>query len=306
MRIRFWGVRGSIPVPGAHTVGFGGNTACIELRIGEKGRLIVIDAGSGIRSLGADLMAGDCRRGPLNADLFLTHTHQDHILGLPFFAPLYLPSTRLTIHGPATFEDNSLEDVIGTTFHYHFFPVRRDELASHLSFDHLKEGAYDLGDGIVLQTKHLNHPVTCLGYRFTAGDRSLCTVYDTEPFRNLFSLADPDDPSRDVDACREGEDVAREANRAVAHFLAGADLLIHDAQYTEAEYLSSRIGWGHSAMEQVIRTAGENGVKRLALFHHDPERTDGAIRQMEARFGDRGRHEGMEVFFAREGMEVVL
>jgi phosphoribosyl 1,2-cyclic phosphodiesterase len=305
MRIRFWGVRGSIPCPGPNTVKYGGNTVCIEMRFGEQDRLIIVDAGSGIRELGNDMMSRDLPKGPIQTEIFLTHTHWDHIMGFPFFTPLYIPGTRLKIYGPVSFEEDSLEDVVGGQLTYRYFPVRQAELASQTEYFDLKEGRLDLGDGMVVTTKYLNHPVLCLGYRFEYQGSVLCTAYDTEPFQNVF-CTDPDDPSYDEAMALEGEQVAEEQNRQLESFFADADLLIHDTQYTREEYTSSKLGWGHTPLEHALSAANRAGVKKMALFHHDPMRTDSQIDALSAEFCGNGNGGGTEVFFATEGMEITI
>ncbi len=305
MKVKFWGVRGSIPCPGRKTVKYGGNTSCLEVVIEDARREIIVDAGSGIRELGIDLLNRNPSRSSIQADLLITHTHLDHILGLPFFAPIYLKKTRLRIMGPLTYEDESLESAVTGQFSYRYFPVRLSELASEMEFVALKEESLDLGDGIGLSTKYLNHPVSCLGYRLEYGNKVCCTVFDTEPFQNLF-CTDPGDPSFDEAMALEGGEAAREANQRVEEFLAGADLLIYDAQYTRGEYAASRVGWGHTAIEEAYAVAGRNGVKRLALFHHDPLRTDGEIDALAEKLAAGAGPDMPEVFFAREGMEVEL
>ena len=186
MTVKFWGVRGSIPCPGPTTVDYGGNTACLELRFGDEERLIIIDAGSGIRSLGNYLMQHDLPKGPIDTSIFITHTHWDHIMGFPFFTPIFIPGSSITIYGPVTYEDEGLDRIIGDQLTYRYFPVKHSELAAKIKYVALKESTMDLGDGIKVTTKYLNHPILCLGYRFEYEGRVFCTVYDTEPFRNLF------------------------------------------------------------------------------------------------------------------------
>lgn len=303
MKVRFWGVRGSIPCPGPHTMIYGGNTPCIELRFKDLDRLIILDAGSGIRELGDYLVTHDLPKGPINTEIFLTHTHWDHIMGFAFFAPIYIPRTKLKVYGPVTYEDVTLEDTVGGQLMYRYFPVRQQELASEIEYIDLKEGVLDLGDEIMLTAKYLNHPLLCLGYRFEYHDKVLCTCYDTEPFRNVF-CTDPDDPSYDEAMAIEGEQVAREENERLEQFFAGADLLIHDTQYTQEEYESSKVGWGHSSFEHAIAAAGRAGVKRLALFHHEPIMTDSEIEELSKKYCSPDYGGNTEVFFAREGMEL--
>lgn len=305
MRIKFWGVRGSIPCPGPATVRYGGNTPCLELRFPElDNRLIIIDAGSGIRELGNAMMATDFPKGPIRTELFLTHTHWDHIMGFPFFVPIYLPTTTLSVYGPVSYEGEGLDRVVGGQLTYRYFPVRDAELAAQIKYIDLKEGQRDLGDGIHLTTKYLNHPILCLGYRFEFGGKVLCTAYDTEPYRNLF-CTDPADPAYDEAMAHEGDLVAEEQNGLLEGFFAGADLLIHDTQYTEAEYRASKLGWGHSSMEHAVAAATRAGVKRMALFHHDPLRTDDQLDALATSYCTPAGS-GPEIFFAREGMEIEL
>jgi phosphoribosyl 1,2-cyclic phosphodiesterase len=306
MRLRFWGVRGSVPCPGPRTQKYGGNGACLELRVGERNRIVIIDAGSGIRELGNHLLQNDLSKGPIDADLFLSHTHWDHIMGFPYFTPIYIPGTKLRVYGPVTFEEDTLEDVVGGQMKYRYFPVNVGELASDIEYLRLRETPHiDLGEGLTLSTKILNHPITALGYRFEYNGKVLCTCYDTEPFRNLF-ITDPNHPDYDEAMALEGEEVAREQNLAIEGFFAGADLLIHDSQYTAAEYVKNRIGWGHTTFEYAIEAANRAGVKKLALFHHDPDRTDEQIDDMARTYCEPGRYGDTEIFFAREGMEIVL
>lgn len=303
MKITFWGVRGSIPCPGMKTCRYGGNTPCIELSFHDFDRSLIIDAGSGIRELGNMIMARDFPRKPLNIEIFLTHTHWDHILGLPFFAPLYIPGARVRIYGPSSFEGNSLREVVGNQFSYNYFPVRHTELAADIDYMELKEECCDLRDGLIVQTKFLNHPVLCLGYRFERKGVVFCTLYDTEPFRNLF-IDDPTNPGYHEGMHHEGQHIANEENRRLEEFIYGADMVIYDGQYTLMEYETGKIGWGHSPCEYTIATAARAGVKRLCLFHHDPLRTDDELDQLSEVLCQPHISGGMDVSFAREGTSI--
>ncbi len=305
MKVRFWGVRGSIPCPGPKTARYGGNTACIELRFAESERLIIIDAGSGLRELGNYMMAHDLPKGPIKTSIYLSHTHWDHIMGFPFFTPIYLPSTTAQVFGPVSHEADTLETIVGGQMTYRYFPVRQAELAAKIDYVNLKEGRFDLGDGITLTTKYLNHPILCLGYRFECQDKVFCTAFDTEPYRNLF-CTDVDDPSYDEFMATEGEAVALEQNEELERFVAGADLLVHDAQYTYQEYEPSKVGWGHTSMEEAIAVARRNRIKRIALFHHDPMRTDEQLDDLGKEYCQSRGEEDPEIFFAQEGMEIIL
>lgn len=305
MKIKFWGVRGSIPCPGPGTVKYGGNTPCIELRFKRDNRLIIIDAGSGIRELGNYLMANDLRNGPINTEIYLSHTHWDHIMGFPFFTPIYVPGTKLKIYGPVTYEDDTLEDVLGGQLTYRYFPVRQAELASNIEYIDLKEETLEIGEGIKLTTKYLNHPILCLGYRFEYQGKVFCTAFDTEPFQNVF-CTDPEDPSYDEIMAKEGEEVARDENQRIEEFFKGADLLIHDTQYTQEEYAASKRGWGHTSIEDAITAARHADVKKMVLFHHEPMRTDGEIDELASKYFNSSSTGDLECFFAREGMEIEL
>jgi phosphoribosyl 1,2-cyclic phosphodiesterase len=279
IKVTFWGVRGSIPCPGPATVRYGGNTSCLELRFAPDDRLVIIDAGSGMRELSTKLLSQDLKRGPIRTKIFLTHTHWDHIMGFPFFTPIYIPGTELEVYGPVTYEEDTLDRIVGDQLRYRYFPVRQEELRAKIDYFQLKESEQDLGGGVTLKTKYLNHPILVLGYRFECRGKSFCTTYDHEQFRNVFDVA-PGSPGYDAEAVKEGAAVAREENEKVMQFFKGADLLVHDTQYTHQEYLAGKIGWGHSTFESAINTAHKAGVKHLVLFHHDPDRADAKLEQL--------------------------
>jgi phosphoribosyl 1,2-cyclic phosphodiesterase len=300
LSVRFWGNRGSIPCPGPDTVVYGGNTSCLEIRADKK--LVIIDFGTGIKPFGDWLMANDFKKGPIDADIFITHTHWDHIMGFPMFSPIFIPTSRLRIRGPVSYEDETLESIIGAQLSYRYWPVRQSELSAQIEYGQIKETSLDLGDGLWVTTKYLNHPILCLGYRFEYKGRSIVTAYDNEPFRNLFPT-DPVDPSYDEEAAREGELVAREENEKMLRFFQGAGVLVHDSQYTEKEYRVGKLGWGHSSYEHSINAAHKAGVKKLVMFHHDPNRTDKQLEQLETEYRTKVRGKtNMEVMMAREGL----
>ncbi|HOX91357.1 MAG TPA: MBL fold metallo-hydrolase [Spirochaetales bacterium] len=297
--VKIWGDRGSMPVPGPDTVIFGGNTACLEIRCGK--RLFIVDAGSGIRGLGDWLAKNELKNGPIKADIFLTHTHWDHIMGFPMFTPIYIPGTSLTIRGPVNFEDETLEQIIGNQLSYRYWPVRQDELAATIRYESLKETELDLGDGVTVHTKYLNHPVLCLGYRFEYEGKAIVTAYDHEPFVNLFPT-DPSNPDYDEAIAEEGNRAAKEENERIEAFYRGADILVHDTQYTAKEYKANKVGWGHSSFEYAINAANRSGVKKLVLFHHDPNRGDTELQELELFYQGklRGRT-ALSVEASREG-----
>ena len=297
--VRFWGVRGSIPCPGYSTVQFGGNTTCLEIRADK--RLIIIDLGTGVKPLGDFLVLNDFKSGiPLDLDVFISHTHWDHIMGFPMFTPIFIPGTKMRIRGPVSYNDDTLASIIGDQLSYRYWPVRQSELAAKIEYQELKETTLDMGDGLKLTTKYLNHPILCLGYRFDYNGKSIVTAFDHEPFRNLFPT-DPNDPNYDEVAAVEGETAAKEENERVSRLFTGADILIHDTQYNVNEFMK-HLGWGHSAYEYAIGAAKKAGVKRLVLFHHDPNSNDEKLEALEKKYKDEIKKESdMEIIMAREG-----
>ena len=305
MKIKFWGVRGSIPCPGPRTMKYGGNGACLQLMIEDRKEIIVIDAGSGVRELGNNLLQHELPKGPLTIRLLLSHTHWDHIMGFPYFVPIYIPGTKLKVVGPVSFEDDPLEDVVGGQMKYRYFPINVSELAADIEYERLREEPeIDLGDGLLMSTKILNHPITALGYRFEYKGKVFCTCYDHEPYRNLF-ITDSEHPEYDEAMAYEGEEVAKEQNLAIEDFFRGADLLVHDSQYTEEEY-KTKVGWGHSTFEHAIASANRAGVKKLILFHHDPDRTDEQIDELAKTYCEPGKFGETEIVFATERSEITL
>jgi len=301
LSVRIWGDRGSIPCPGKDTVVFGGNTSCLEIRADEK--LVIIDLGTGAKPLGDWLMANDLKKGPINTDIFISHTHWDHIMGFPMFSPFFNSGNHIRIRGPVSYEDETLEQIFGAQLAYRYWPVRINELSARIEYDQIKETSLDLGDGLWVTTKYLNHPILCLGYRFEYRGKTVVTAFDNEPFRNLFPT-DPSDPGYDEDAAREGEAAVKEENEKLLRFFQDADVLIHDSQYTAAEY-NNHLGWGHTSFEHAINNANKARVKKLLFFHHDPNRTDKQLEKLEYDYQKRiAGKTSMRVMMAREGLTV--
>ncbi len=299
MKVKFWGVRGDIPCPGIETVKYGGNTMCIEIRLSNPDRILIIDAGSGIRELGN-------QSGCKNYDILLTHTHWDHIMGLPYFKPMYTPGTNLRIFGPVNYKEDTLAEIISGLFEYDYFHLKLEELPAKIEFIDIKEGIIDLGfDDIRITSKILNHPILCLGYKIQYKNNIICFVFDTEPFHNLWNYSE-DHPEYDLMKIKQGEEVAEKLNQEISTFFAGADLLIHDGQFTDKAYYKSKIGFGHYPMELAINTAKKAGVKKLALVHHDPLSTDTMLDKLSEKLCSSEDPDGIQVFFAREGMEIRL
>ena len=296
LSVKFWGVRGSIPSPGPDTVIYGGNTSCLEIRADE--RLLIVDLGTGVRPLGEWLIKNDLKKyGKIEADIFVTHTHWDHILGFPMFTPVYIPGTVLRITGPVTFENETLKDIIETQLSYRYWPVRAEELAASIEYRQMKETTIDLGGGLTVTGKYVNHPVLCLGYRFDYKGKSIAAIIDHEPFHNLFTTH-PDDAGFDAETAREGEIAAAEENEKIINFIKNADIVIHDAQYTEEEY-SKKHGWGHTCYEDAIKMTENTNIKKLAFYHHEPSRTDSQIQALEENYK---KYSSVEIMMAKEGL----
>ncbi len=257
MEIRFWGTRGSIPAPGPHTLEYGGNTTCLEVVLA-SGRRVIIDAGTGIRLLGEHLSG---QGGPVRLHLLLTHNHWDHLMGLPFFRPIYREDTEILVDGwPLAFQAMTrvFDDHMGDGF----FPVAFDQLKSRITFiNRVARGPLVL-DGVQIEAIPLNHPQGCLGFKFQENGQTLVFITDNELGQT---------------GGRPLEDFAR--------FARGTDLLIHDAQYLPEEIAEHR-GWGHSTYDEVVRLALAAGVRRVLLTHHDPGRSDLEVRQIVARARD--------------------
>jgi ribonuclease BN (tRNA processing enzyme) len=299
--VYFWGVRGSIPCPGHDTVDFGGNTTCLELRIEDK--LIIIDLGTGVKPLGDKLMATDFKKGPLDIDIFISHTHSDHIMGFPMFAPIFVPGTKMRIRGPVSYNDDSLASIIGDQLSYRYWPVRQSELAAKIEYEELKETTINMGNGLKVTTKYMNHPILCLGYRFEYQGKSIVTAFDHEPYRNLFPT-DPNDPSYNEEAAYDGEAAAKEENSRILKFIYGADILIHDTQFASAEY-EKRLGWGHSSYKIGVNTALQAKVKSLVFFHHDPNATDKFLHTIEQKYQNELKEKSdLKIIMAREGLRL--
>ncbi len=281
MKIRFWGTRGSIAVPGEGTTVYGGNTTCLELTL-QCGKKVIIDAGTGIRALGDKLVA---ENEALSVHLLITHIHWDHVLGFPFFSPIYKPSSEIIIDGYPTCMkglrytfDNKMGDG--------FFPIRFDDLTSKIKYvEKLSQGVLEIEDTRI-DSIFLRHPQGGLGFRFREGDRTLVFLTDNELGEDSRNDRSPEDY---IAFCKD------------------ADILIHDAQYTPLEILDRR-GWGHSDYEAAIDLAHRADVKRLILFHHDPSREDSELGSIESlcKAIARERNPSMSVEAARENSELEL
>ena len=294
MRVRFWGTRGSIATPGPGTNHFGGNTSCVEVTTA-SGALLILDCGTGVHGLAASLLARD--KQPVDANILLGHTHWDHIQGFPFFTPAFVKGNSAAIYGPEG-SGGSLRKVLSGQMEYTYFPVELEQLPAAITYHELTEGIHTIA-GVRVAAQFLNHPAMTLGYRIEADGVALVYLVDHEPFSDDLWRADAE-PGHI-------ESILHEGDRRHARFMSGADLVIHDAQYTPAEYPAKKT-WGHSTYEYVVRMASAAGVRRVALTHHDPGHDDRFVADIErdARALALQQGGGLDVFCAYEGFELQL
>jgi len=274
--IKFWGVRGSIPTPGRSTVRYGGNTSCVEVRMGDD--IIILDAGTGLRLLGRSLLT-EFKRRPLNLTLLISHTHWDHIQGLPFFGPIYDSRCRLRILGGEGARKSLVAALMGQ-MESSYFPVSFTDLPSNIEIEELREFNFAVGNTLV-RAHRANHPGFCVGYRLFSPEVIICFFPDAEP--------------------RPGVD------EELIDFIRDADVLILDSQYDRAEYRQHR-GWGHGSVEASVKLALRARVRKLILFHHDPTHDDriidGFVRHARALVRQQGGK--LKVEAAREGLTLEL
>jgi phosphoribosyl 1,2-cyclic phosphodiesterase len=244
IRLRLWGVRGGIATPGANTIRYGGNTACVELRCGAH--LLILDAGTGLRGLGQHLAANP---GQISADLLISHAHLDHICGLPFFQPHYDPTARLRIWGGHFGQPDALAQALAVSWSPPLMPDLSQSFRASVSYCNVAAGeSFTLHPGLTVRTAALRHPGGATGYRIDWAGRSIGYITDSEHTRG-------------------------EIDQQIAALIHGADLVLVDASYTDAEY-EVRKGWGHSTWQEAIKLANAAEVDKLVLFHHDPSHSD--------------------------------
>ncbi len=281
MRIKFWGTRGSIAVPGENTTMYGGNTTCLEITL-QNERKVIIDAGTGIRALGQKLVLENEK---VDIHLLITHIHWDHIIGFPFFAPIQNRTSKIMVDGYHTCMkglrytfDNKMGDG--------FFPVRFEDLKAEIKYlERLKDGVLEI-DGTLVNSVPLQHPQGGFGFRFLEGEKTLVFITDNELRKDAWIGKSP---------------------KEYANFCKDADILIHDCQYTPQE-IDERRGWGHSDYEAVLELALEANVKKLILFHHDPSRKDAEVTAIKVLCEDlaRKRNSTIKVEAAMENSELEL
>ena len=275
MRVRFWGVRGSYPVPGPATNVFGGNTSCVQVCPSDSTTLI-IDAGTGIRKLGQELMAGPCGDGAGEVHLLVSHTHWDHIQGIPFFAPLYVKGNRINIY--ARQRDVQLKTIFSSQTEDPYFPVSLHEVAADVDYIPLMDGdVFDVG-GATARCARLNHPFIAIGYRVEADGASMAYVSDTAPFDSILFGHQFISGRPDLGASPPPHEAAEleQIRRGVVELCQDCDLVVYDTMFRMEEY-QARLHWGHSSPEHAVGLVHEAGARCLALYHHGPDRDDAGV-----------------------------
>ncbi len=269
IRLKFWGVRGSIPTPGKGTLHYGGNTSCVELNFPGK-PLFILDGGSGIRELGKELLKSP---EPVKGYIFISHFHWDHIQGLPFFKPAFKPGNHFTFFG-CDEPHLQLKDLFSLQMKPSFFPLAIEDMLATIEFKPILQTELEV-EGVVIKTIFLNHPGYALGYRFEFAGKSLVYISDNEPFVENHSPITAEQQATDSIEDRFESYVENKEENLVS-FLKDCDLLIHDTQFLPEEY-QEKITWGHSPYHYTVDLAVKSGAKKLVLFHHDPDHDDRTI-----------------------------
>lgn len=290
MFVTFWGTRGSISTPGSRTEKYGGNTPCVSVKYEDT--LIVMDAGTGIRNLGLELaQEAQKNNSGLKIHLLLSHTHWDHIQGLPFFAPAYLPNSKICIYGSPN-KEVFLESILQRQMDVNYFPVDMAALAAELTIIEISDKKVQIGPVTVDWQEQVCHPGGSVRYRLSAGDRKIVYATDVE----LDQIFSPEQPTAKT------KQLAKEYKA----FIKDCDLLIADGQYTAREYPAMR-GWGHTSISTITDVAVEQGVKQLAVFHHDPQHSDTMLDKLWTDFAHKHTSENdTKIFWAREGLTLAI
>ena len=287
MYFKFWGTRGSIPVPGKNTLKYGGNTPCVELR-SSNNKIIILDAGSGLRELGINLVQNNNDEEVIN--IFISHYHWDHIQGIPFFLPLYEKKRKVIFHGLTT-NGEKVSDVLGNQMNYNYFPIKIDEVSADIDYKKIEFNYTYKLDGITIKTFRANHSTPTLALKISEGNK--CFVYMTDNELNF-------DERGTIDSVKE-------LNGDLIDFCHGCDYLIHDTMYDEAQVLNKK-GWGHSSNILLANFSILAKVKNLILFHYNPDYTDEKIEQMLSEtknIFEKGNHQ-IGCIAAKEGLEIKL
>jgi phosphoribosyl 1,2-cyclic phosphodiesterase len=303
MRVRFWGVRGSLPVPGANTERYGGNTSCVEITSG-AGTRIIIDGGTGIRRLGKELMRAEFESGKGQAHILVSHTHWDHIQGLPFFAPFYRGGNRLFVYARQR-DDQNLRSVFASQADAPFFPVSFDRTRASVAFRELHDGVKFEIEDIAVSTTRLNHPHVATAYALVADGARVAYVSDTAPFSDILFgqefMSGPPSPHSRLSKTDKAKLSAMAS--AVVRLCADADLVIYDTMYNAEEYRQYP-HFGHSRPSDAIAVCRKAGAKTLALYHHAPDRSDAEVDAMLGKA--RTQAKKLEIIAAFEGMDLTL
>jgi phosphoribosyl 1,2-cyclic phosphodiesterase len=295
MRVTFWGVRGSCPVPGPHTVRYGGNTPCVEVRCGD-GTLLILDAGTGIRALGSALQREEFGRGEGIANLLLSHTHHDHMNGLPFFEPLYVAGNRVQLHGP-DLPGASLEDVVAGWMASAYHPAPLEALQARVQFHGINAGSQIQIGGATVSVAAVNHTTVANAYRIDADGTSIAYATDTGPFDGALLLPPGARPAGDE------AQVLAQMRADFLDLIRGCRLVIYDTMFDNGE-LAEHPDWGHSSAAQALEMCREAEVSHLVMFHHNPDSSD---EEIDARVAAaRSRSNGLQVSGAREGETLYL
>ena len=287
--VTLWGTRGSISTPGRPTEKYGGNTPCVSVSYGDT--TVIIDAGTGLRNLGLDLMEDYSEKGSLDLHLMLSHTHWDHIQGLPFFQPAYLPGVTINVYGLPR-KGGFLESVLEGQMDEEYFPVSMQALNAEVKVQELDKSTMQIGDLKVEWQDQIYHPGGCIRFRISAGGKTMVYASDVE-----------------MNHAVEGKDTDPEKAKHLQdylNFIEGADLLIGDGQYTPEEYTTKK-NFGHTTIPVLIELARKAKVKQLAIFHHDPQHSDNMLDEymadMAAQFGHK---QNFSFYLAREGLTLSL
>jgi len=293
MKFKFWGVRGSIPTPGAKTNKYGGNTTCIEIRTAND-ELIILDAGTGIHQLTQTLLP----KMPIDAHILITHTHWDHIHGLPFCTPIYIAGNKLTIYGGQDLKTGEgIERTLRVQMQHSFFPIEEHELKADVSYKTVKAGEKFTIESATITPVMLNHPVINFGYRIDCDGKSLFFTGDYEQQVNIYAPEDRE--------YLEFEQMIEECVDTLVELIRGVDVLIMDSSFTEEEYQHKK-NWGHGTYSAAIKLAKKAGAKKLFFTHHEPTRTDAALDEIYAELLKNNPELACELFIAQEGLEIEL